>query len=101
MGINLLTRYVKWYWKPHEKVLYMSWFSANAAKGKYNSPWNSRQTKDVVGTDMFTLHNKYNLCIVDYHSKFPVIKKMEYLSADSLILACKIFFFQNMVCLRK
>ena len=39
---------------------------------------------------MFTLHNRNYLCIVDYHSKFPVIKKMEDLSADSLILTCKI-----------
>ena len=31
-------------------------------------------------------------CIVDYHSKCPVIKKMEDLSADSLILTCKIIF---------
>ena len=38
---------------------------------------------------MFTLHNKNYLCIVDYHSKFPVIKK-EDLSADSLTLTCKI-----------
>ena len=49
---------------------------------------------------MFTLCNKNYLCIVDYHSKFPVIKKTEDLSADSLILACKIIF-QNMVCIRK
>ena len=40
---------------------------------------------------MFTLDNKNYLCIVDYHSKFPVIK-MEDLSAESLILACKIIF---------
>ena len=46
----------------------------------------------MVGAYMFTLYNKYSLCLVDYHSKFPVIKKMEDLSADSLILACKIIF---------
>ena len=44
---------------------------------------------------MFTLHNKNYLCAVDYHSKFPVIKKMEDLSADSLILTCKIFFSEH------
>ena len=38
---------------------------------------------------MFTLNNKHFLCIVDYHSKFPVIKKSENASADSLILMCK------------
>ena len=42
---------------------------------------------EVGGADMFTLHNENYLCIVDYHSKFPVIKKMGDLSADSLILA--------------
>ena len=49
-------------------------------------PW------EVVGTDMVTLHNKNYLCIVDYHSMFPVIKKIEDLSAYSLILLHKIFF---------
>ena len=42
-----------------------------------------RLPQEVVGVDMFTLHNKYYICIVDYHSKFPVIKEMEDLSADS------------------
>ena len=41
---------------------------------------------------MFTLNNKYYLCIVDYHSKFPVFKKTEDPSTDSLILICKIIF---------
>ena len=41
---------------------------------------------------MFTLHDKNYLYIVDYHCKFPVIKKMEDLSADSLTVACKITF---------
>ena len=50
---------------------------------------------DVAGTDNFSLYNKNYLCIVDYHSKFPVIKKMEGLSADSLILVCKVIFFSE------
>ena len=41
---------------------------------------------------MFTLDNKQYLCIVDYHNKFPIIKKTADLSADSLILNCKIIF---------
>ena len=49
-------------------------------------PW------DIIGTDMFTLNNKHDLYIVDYHNKFPIIKKTEDLSADSLILMCKITF---------
>ena len=71
----------------------MYWFSANAGEWKkiiYNEilgkPW------DVAGVDMFTLHNKCHLHIADYNSQFPVIKKMEDLSADSIILAYKIMF---------
>ena len=45
-------------------------------------PW------EVVGADMFTLHDKNYLSIIYYHSRFPIIKKMKDLSADSLILAC-------------
>ena len=41
---------------------------------------------------MFTLNNKNYLCIVDCHSKFPVVKKAEDLSTDSFKLACKIIF---------
>ena len=40
--------------------------------------------------DMFTLKNKNYLCIVDYHRKFPVVKKKEDLSTESLIPRCKI-----------
>ena len=47
---------------------------------------------EIVGAVMFTLHNKKYLCMVDYHSKFPVIKKAEDLPADSLIMTCKSFF---------
>ena len=37
-------------------------------------------------------NNKHYLCTVDYHSKFPIIKKTGDLSADSLILTCRIIF---------
>ena len=49
-------------------------------------PW------DVIGADMFTLDNKQYICIVDYHSKFPIVKKTKDLSADGLILTCEIIF---------
>ena len=49
-------------------------------------PW------DILGADMFHINNKNYLCIVDYHSKFLVVKKTKGLSADSLILAFKIVF---------
>ena len=47
---------------------------------------------DIIDADMFILDNKQYLCIVDYHSKFPIIKKTKDLSADSLIVTCKISF---------
>ena len=49
-------------------------------------PW------EVLGADIFQLNNKNYLCIVDYHNKFPVIKRMEGLSAESLIATAKIIF---------
>ena len=47
---------------------------------------------DIVGADMFNINNNNYLCMIDYHSKFPIIKKTKGLSADSLILACKTIF---------
>ena len=47
---------------------------------------------EIVSANMFTLNNKHYLCIVDCHSKFPVIRKSEGFSADSLILTCKVIF---------
>ena len=42
-------------------------------------PW------EVLGADVFHFNNKNYVCIIDYHSKFPLIKRMEGLSTDSLI----------------
>ena len=42
-------------------------------------PWKS------VGADIFMLDNKTYMSIVDYHSKFWVVKLMHELSANSLI----------------
>ena len=41
---------------------------------------------------MIQLNNKNYLHVVDYHSKFLVVKKMEGLSADNLISALKVVF---------
>ena len=49
-------------------------------------PW------EVLGADVFHFINKNYLCIVDYHSKFPVIKRMEGLSTESLIATTKVIF---------
>ena len=51
-------------------------------------PW------DVVGAHMFQLNNKNYICIVEYHSKFPLTKRMEGLSSESLIAAVKIIFVE-------
>ena len=42
--------------------------------------------------DIFHFKNKHYLCIVDYNSKFPVIKRLEGLSADNLINVIKTIF---------
>ena len=42
--------------------------------------------------DIFHFKNKHYLCIVDYNSKFPVIKRLEGLSADNLIYMVKTIF---------
>ena len=64
-----------WKTKPKEQIMH------HKILGK---PW------EVVGADLFTSHNKTYHCIVDYHSKFPIIKKTEDLTADILILACEL-----------
>ena len=48
--------------------------------------------QEELGVDIFHLSNKNCLCIVDYHSKFPVIKRMDGLSAESLITTVKVIF---------
>ena len=50
------------------------------------TPW------EVIEADIFTLNNKNHLCIVDYHSKFPIVKKDRNMSAESLIIECKVLF---------
>ena len=49
-------------------------------------PW------EVLGTDIFHFNNKNYLCIVDYYSKFCIVKRLEGLSAESLITTTKVIF---------
>ena len=49
-------------------------------------PW------EVIGVDVFHFNHKNYLCLVDYHSKFPVIKRLGGLSAESLITTIKVIF---------
>ena len=46
----------------------------------------------IVGADVFHYNNKNYLCIVDYNSKFPIIKRLEGLSAENLTNEVKIIF---------
>ena len=72
----------------------MSCVPANTAKGETTHydipmrPW------DVTGPDVFQLNNKIYICIVDYHGKFPMVKRMDGLSADNIITAVKIIFVE-------
>ena len=49
-------------------------------------PW------EVVGSDISSIDNNTLLCIVDYYSTFPVVKKTDGLSADAQIGVAKIVF---------
>ena len=50
------------------------------------------RTGEVLGVDIFHLNNKKYLCIIDYHSKFPVNKRMDGLSTESLNITTKVIF---------
>ena len=45
---------------------------------------------ELLGADVFHFNNKNYLCIVDYQTKFPVIKRVEGLSTESLIATTKV-----------
>ena len=74
----------------YTKLFNKSQILENAAKGETDTPRSSRNTVKVVGADLFSLYHRTCLCIVDYHSMFPLMKKKDSLSAHSLILACKV-----------
>ena len=48
--------------------------------------------REIVNADVFHFKNKHYLCMVDYNSKFPVIKRLEGLSGENLINMVKIIF---------
>ena len=45
-------------------------------KGKMMSREIPRRLWESVGTDTFTSNYKHYLCVIDYHSKFPVVKQV-------------------------
>ena len=46
----------------------------------------------VAGTDVFMINGKTLLCMVDYHSKIPIVEKVNRLSADDLVQMAKLIF---------
>ena len=46
----------------------------------------------IVGQHVFIINNRVLLHIVDYHSKFPIAKKVNSLSADDLLQMTKLIF---------
>ena len=44
----------------------------------------------VVGADVFMINGKTLLWIVDYHSKFPIVKQVNSLSADDVVQMTKL-----------
>ena len=73
------------------KITYLN-FQQTQPKEKLINHDITGKSWEVIGVDMFTLNNKDYLCIVDYHSKFPIVKKAEDMLANSLILACIVIF---------
>ena len=61
----------------------------NTIKNSIESPV---KPPECVGADIYTRNNKHQLCIVDYHRKFLVIKQFGGLNVDDLIKICKIIF---------
>ena len=57
-------------------------------------PW------EVLGADVFHFNNKNYLCVMDYHSKFPIIKRLEGLSAENLITTTKVICWHKL-CFRQ
>ena len=70
----------------------MSSFPGNAAQGKTMLYKITKGSWESVGTDIFTINNKYYPSIVDYYTKLPVIKQVEGLSANNLIQTCTTIF---------
>ena len=54
-------------------------------------PW------ELLGADIFHFNNKNYLCIVDYHSKFPVVKRLEGFSTENLTVTAKVIFTEYVI----
>ena len=74
------------------KIPCKAWFSGNAAKGQDIVIWDTRKGVGICWTDVFSFTNKYNLCVVDYHSKLSVINRLMVSVPITLQKQEKIFF---------
>ena len=53
---------------------------------------NSGKLWELIKADLFTTSSSNFLCIVEYHSRFQIVKQTDILSAESLITCCKTVF---------
>ena len=80
---------MKKYIKNHATYLEFQQMQPNEKIIHHNTPL---RLLKVLGADVFHFNNKNYLCIIDYHSKFPVIKRLEGLAVESLITTTKVIF---------
>ena len=51
------------------------------------------KTWEIIGADIFQIRNRHVLCIIDYSSKFPLMKHVDNsLSVECLLSCCKAIF---------
>ena len=48
--------------------------------------------QEVVSADVFMINNKMLLCIVEYYTKLPIVKKVGSLAVDDLVQMAKMIF---------
>ena len=49
----------------------------------------------TMGTDIFMLNNETILCTVDHYSNFPIMMKVDNLSADDLVQMANLIFAES------
>ena len=82
-------------WIQIERILWrnvLHAYSADTAVWKNKTVWNAMQAVEGCWYWYIFINNNTLLCIVDYFSKFPVMKKADGLSADHLTRAAIIVF---------
>ena len=50
---------------------------------------------EVVSADINVISNTVLLCIVDYYSRSPIVKKVSSLAADDLVQVTKMIFSEH------